>query len=148
MPGKTSFVLDANLSDSLILLFFTNRRSEAVTAKSAGLRKDADDLEVIDLAFRTRAILVTTDQYFANKCKQFQLQHGCMFGLIILPDGIEKQRRILDHIRRKKKVLRFHKLSRALSWADIKDFNFLVRARELGHPHVLELCNCEVWNEH
>jgi hypothetical protein len=118
------------------------------TTVQGGLSKDADDMAVIDLAYRQRGILVTTDHGIVNKCRQYQLRGGsCLFGLLVLPDGVENQRRILQDLKKGKKRLRFSKLERTLTWSIVRDFNFLVRAQSAGHPHVLELCDCRVWDE-
>jgi hypothetical protein len=42
-----------------------------------------------------------------NKCRQYQLRFGlCLFGLLVLPDGVENQRRILQDLKKGKKRLR------------------------------------------
>jgi hypothetical protein len=138
------FLLDSSLS---VLLKSSFRGATVEKITECGLQQNADDMDVIDLASRRRAILVTTDNGIVDKCKAYQKQHGCLYGLFLLPDGFENQRRILDDFKGKRKRLRFHKIDQPLSWAKIRDYNFLVRAQLLGHPHVLELCDCKAWEE-
>ncbi len=146
-PGvamNVPFLLDSSLSESLKTLF---PGGNAQKTNACGLSQNADDIDVIDLAYARRAVLVTTDHGIVTKCKAFQKQHDCMYGLLILPNGIEVQRHILGDLRKERKKLRFHKLNQPLTWAKIRDYNFLVRTQLSGHPHVSELCDCEVWRE-
>ena len=148
VSNRASFLLDASLSTPPIVSLSASGSVSVQTTVQQGLPKDADDMAVIELAYTQRATLVTTDHGMVNKCRHYQEQRGaCLFGLLILPDGIENQRRILPDLKEGKKRLRFSKLKRVLTWSLVRDFNFLVRAQSAGHPHVLELCSCQVWEE-
>jgi hypothetical protein len=148
VSNRTSFLLDASISTQSIISLLATGSAAVQTTVRRGLPKDADDLTVIDLAYHQRATLVTTDHGIVNKCRQYQLRTGaCLFGLLVLPDGVENQRRILQDLKKGKQRLRFSKLDRSLTWSLVRDFNFLVRAQAAGHPHVLDLCDCRVWEE-
>jgi antirestriction protein ArdC len=71
------------------------------TTLECGLEPHADDMEVINLASRRHAILVTVDVKIIKKCRDFQdrSSRGCLYGLLMLPDGILIQRRILEDIK-------------------------------------------------
>lgn len=72
------------------------RESVTETTLECGLKPHADDMEVIDLALRRHAILVTVDVKIIQKCKDYQDRSArdCLYGLLMLPDGILIQRRI------------------------------------------------------
>jgi hypothetical protein len=141
----TPFLIDADTSASLKdLLPGKNARKTT----DFGLSIRADDLDVINLAFKQRSILVSSDVRFVQKCGHFQTKYGCcLWGLLLLPNGIEYQRRILSDLMKGRKVLRFREIRHPLTWASIRDLNFLVRAGMQGHPHVTELCDCKAWED-
>ena len=114
------------------------------TTLECGLKPHADDMEVIDLASRRHAILVTVDVKIINKYRDFQgrSSRGCLYGLLMLPDGILIQRRILEEIKTGVKQMRHPHYDRPLTWADIHGNNFLVKAHKDGDPDVEDLCNC------
>jgi hypothetical protein len=113
------------------------------TTLECGLEPHADDMEVIDLASRRHAILVTVDVKIIKKCRDFQDRSSrqCLYGLLMLPDGILIQRRILEEIKTSVKQMRHPHYDRPLTWADIHDDNLLVKAHKDGDPDVEELCN-------
>ena len=148
MSNRASFLLDASVSSPQLIQLLSSGSTSVLTTVAGGLPKNADDMAVIDLAYRQGSTLATTDHGITNKCRHYQTRAGvCLFGLLILPDGIENQRKILQDIRKGKKRLRFSPLDRGLTWSLIRDYNFLVRAPSQGHPHVLEMCECKVWQE-
>lgn len=117
------------------------------TILDGGLKPDADDMEVIDLAWRRHAILVSVDGKIIQKCKVYQdKSRSCMYGLLVLPDGLEVQKRLLGDLRQGTKQMRHARYDNPLTWADVHDDNLLVRVHKGGDPDVEELCNCP-WEE-
>ena len=140
---STSFLLDANTSATL--KEFLPKDSKKTV--ELGLSARADDMDVINLALLERAVLISSDVGIVSKAKTYQRQYVCLYGLLILPNGIEHQRRILTDLKKGRKVLRFRDIERPLTWPRIRDLNFLVRAGLEGHPHVTELCDCKAWKD-
>jgi hypothetical protein len=124
------------------------REDVTETTLECGLKPHADDMEVIDLASRRHAILVTVDVKIIQKCKDYQdrSSRGCLYGLMMLPDGILIQRRILEELRAGTKQMHHSRYDRPLTWADIHDDNLLVKAHRSGDPDVGELCKCP-WDD-
>jgi hypothetical protein len=117
------------------------------TILDGGLKPDADDMEVIDLALIRHAILVTADVGILPKCKVYQdRSRDCLYGLLLLPDGIETQRRLLSDLREGTKQMRHARYDRPLTWADVHHDNLVVKVYKSGDPNVEELCNCP-WDE-
>ena len=103
----------------------------------------ADDMDVIELANRRHAILVTADYGIVRKCKIWQEQHReCLYGLLLLPQGIEFQRRILRDIKRGRRKLLHSQYERSATWLDVRDDNLLIQAHQEDFPQVGELCKC------
>jgi predicted nuclease of predicted toxin-antitoxin system len=97
------FLLDDNLSEVLTELLPGQNVRKTV---ELGLSPRADDLHVINLAFEQRRILVSSDIRFIPKCRSFQTKNNCcLWGLVILPNGIEHQRRILSDFRGGRKIV-------------------------------------------
>ncbi len=139
----TPFLLDHNTSE-LLRDFLPGTNVKKST--EWGLNARADDMDVINLASMRGLILVSSDVGLISKCKQFQRKNSCcLWGLLILPNGIEHQKRILSDLQKKKTLLKFREMDSPLAWANIRDWNFLVKAELKGHPHVTELCNCKAW---
>ena len=123
------------------------RQGITETILDEGLKPDADDMEVIDLAAIRHAILVTADIRILPKCKRYQdLSKDCLYGLLLLPDGIEVQRRLLRDLRPGTKQIRHVRYGYPLTWADVHHDNLLVKVRKSGDPSVEELCNCP-WDQ-
>jgi hypothetical protein len=77
-------------------------------------------MEVIDLAAIRHAILVTADIRILPKCKSYQdRSKDCLYGLQLLPDGIEIQRRLLSDLRQGTKQMRHARYDYPLTWADV-----------------------------
>lgn len=78
------------------------------TILDGALKRDADDMEVIDLALIRHAILVTADVGILPKCTMYQdRSRDCLYGLLLLPDGIEIQKRLLSDLRQGAKQMRW-----------------------------------------
>jgi len=118
-------------------------RGAATTSTECGLKNDADDMDVIGLAFERKALLVTADRESAHKCRTYQdRRQRCMFGLLILPQGIEVQRRLLAELSGGRKKLLHRQYDRQVNWMDVHDDNLAVVVHMNGNPAVTDLCNC------
>jgi hypothetical protein len=138
------FLLDNSVKD--LRPYFRDGITE--TTIDHRLAPHADDMDVIDLGWRRRAIIVTTDLKFPEKCKTYERQtNGCLAGLLLLPDGIEFQKRVLDELRSgKRKMLYSAHYSKPLTWADINGDNLIIKTYRDSNPAVSELCDCP-WDE-
>lgn len=138
--GHNLVLLDINLSPELADFF---PQGDAVLTTQFGLQPRADDMNVIDLANERRSILVTADQGFIRKCRIWQEQHReCLYGLLLLPQGIELQRRILANVKCQRRKLLHKQLERSATWWDVHDENLLIQAHQEGFPQVHDLCKC------
>jgi hypothetical protein len=123
------------------------REGVTETILDLGLKHDADDMEVIDLAWRRHAILVSVDGKIIQKCKTCQdRSRSCLYGLLMLPDGGEIQKRLLGDLRQGTRQMRHARYDKPLTWADVHDDNLLVRVHKGGDPDIEELSNC-AWEE-
>jgi hypothetical protein len=123
------------------------REGVTETILDLGLKPDADDLKVIDLASRRHAILVTADVKIFQKCKAYQDRNKvCLYGLLMLPDGFEVQRRLLGDLRQRTKQMHHSRYDYPLTWADVHDDNLFVKVHKSGDPGVEEMCQC-AWEE-
>jgi len=141
MGTRHSFVLlDINLSQELADFF---PYGDAALTTQFTLKPRADDLDVIALASERHSILVTADQGFIKKCRIWQEQHrDCLYGLLLLPQGIELQRRILEGIKQGRRKLLHSQYEKSATWLDVHDDNLLIQAHREGFPQVRELCKC------
>ena len=138
--GHNLVLLDINLSPELADFF---PDGDAVLTTQLGLQPRADDMDVIELANRQHAILVTADCGIIRKCRRWQERHSkCLYGLLLLPQGIEFHRRILSDIRRGRRKLLHSEYDRSVTWQDVHDDNLLIQAHQQGFPRVGELCKC------
>jgi hypothetical protein len=111
------------------------------------LAPHADDMDVIDLGRLRRAIIVTTDLKFPEKCQVYQRQKNtCLSGLLMLPDGVEAQKRVLGDLRSGKRKMQHPRYERPLTWADVNLDNLTVKLHRSGEPNISELCDCP-WDE-
>jgi len=138
--GHNLVLLDINLSPELADFF---PDGDAVLTTQLGLQPRADDMHVIELANRRHAMLVTADYGIIRKCQIWQEQHReCLYGLLLLPQGIEFQRRILRDIKRGRRKLLHSQYEGSATWLDVHDDNLLIQAHQEGFPLVGELCKC------
>jgi hypothetical protein len=134
------YLLDTSVSPGLKESF---PRDAVVTTVECGLTARAADQDVINLALERRSLLVTADQGFLQKCRRFQEQRrDCMFGLLILPQGVQFQERILKDLKSGRKKLLHPQIDRSVNWADVRDENLVVIAHLEGEPAVIDLCDC------
>lgn len=99
------------------------------------------------MTWKSSTLRASDTQFWSQiikKCRDFQgrSSRGCLYGLLMLPNGILIQRRILEEIKTGVKQMRHPHHDRPLTWADIHDDNFLVKAHKDGDPDVEDLCNC------
>ena len=131
-------LLDMNLSSGLADYF-----PDATSTTQLGLRPRADDFDVIALTNDRHSMLVTADQGFIRKCKVWQEQHReCLYGLLLLPQGIEYQRRFFEDIQRRRQKLFHPEFEAPATWADVRYENLLVEVHVDGFPCVSDLCKC------
>jgi hypothetical protein len=125
-------LLDINLSPELA--DFSPDR-DAILITELGLQPRADDMDVIDLANERHAILATADEDIIRKCQIWQERHReCLYVLLLLPQGIEFQRRILGDIRKGRRKLVHSQYERSATWLDVHDDNLLIQAHQEGPP--------------
>jgi hypothetical protein len=145
VSGRHNFVVLDNCMSVKLGTYFGGAR--LVTSVDCGLSSRADDMDVIAQASERRALLVTSDQGLLAKCKQYQAQRRtCLWGLLILPAGIETQRKILEDLRMHRRKLLHPKIDRPVTWKDAREDNLAVVARLQGNPEVTDLCDC-MWEE-
>ena len=137
---RHDFVLFDNCTSDDLGAFFG---AAELTSVRCGLNQRADDFDVIYLASERRALLVSSDYGILEKCKQYQQQRRtCMWGLVVLPTGIEIQRRILEEINlARRKILHPH-FDGPVTWKNVRYENLAVIAHIQGNPQVLDLCDC------
>lgn len=132
-------LLDVSVSPGLADFF----HGDAALTTELGLRPGADDFDVIALAGDRHAMLVTADQGFIRKCKIWQEQNrDCLYGLLLLPQGIELQKRILTDIQRRRRKLLHPQFEGSVTWSGVHAENLLVQAHVEGFPHLSDLCQC------
>ena len=99
---KYGFLLDRDVSKAASLF-----PSRVRTVAQAGLADDATDAEIVRKAWELRLTVVTANgDDFLREFKEFLSQTkrtDChdMFGLVILPNGYENQKRALNGIEKK-----------------------------------------------
>jgi len=90
------YLLDASVPHDLKDRF---PHDAVVTSVECGLTARADDMDVINLASERRSLLITADQRFLQKCRRYQDQrHDCLYGLLILPQGIQFTRNVVTAV--------------------------------------------------
>jgi hypothetical protein len=145
MSGRHNFVVLDNCMSLELAAYFGGAR--LVTSVECGLSSRADDMDVIEQASQRRALLVSSDRGLLEKCRQYQAQRRtCLWGLLILPVGIESQRRILQDLKLNRRKIAHPKIDRPVTWKDVREDNLAVVARIEGNPLVTDLCECE-WGE-
>jgi len=104
------FLLDRDVSKAASL--FPKKRTKTIA--DIGLPQNAPDAEIVKAAWERQLTIVTGNgDDFVREIKKFLAQtkkasDGCheVFGLIVLPNGYETQRRILQNV---EKTLRLGK---------------------------------------
>jgi hypothetical protein len=142
----SKFILDNCLSDSLKPYFPSGSVKRTI---EYGLKSNAEDNpEVVALAFRQKAILVTKDIKMIEHCKAYQktlsrkLDRKCVFGLLLLPDGEESQKRVLGDIKSGRRKLHHKQYKGQVAWEYVRTDNLVVNART-PDLQIQELCDCK-----
>ena len=138
------FLLDRDVSkvDSL----FPARRTRTVA--NVGLPENAKDAAIVEKAWELETIIVTSDgDDFLRETRKFlrsTKRKDChdLFGLVILPNKYEIQKRTLDEVGSR---LRFR--NRRISWDEVWQENLCVRVKATGNPEVTQLPRCFYCNK-
>ena len=123
------FLLDRDVSKAAPL--FPKKRTKTIA--DIGLPQDATDAMIVKAAWERQLTIVTGNgRDFVRAFNQFLRQttrKDCheMRGLVVLPNGYEQQKRLLQHIERS---LTFE--GEKLTWARVADEDFYVRVKRLG----------------
>ena len=135
------FLLDRDVSKASSL--FPRKRTKTIA--DIGLPQNATDAEIVKAAWERELTIVTGNgDDFVQEITKFLAQtkkasDGCheVFGLIVLPNGYERQRRIFQNVER---TLRLGK--EALTWADVAYRNCYVRVKRTGGTEVRRFPRC------
>jgi len=135
------FLLDRDVSKAASL--FPRKRTKTIA--DIGLPQNATDTEIVKAAWERQLTIVTGNgDDFVREITRFLAQtkkasDGCheVFGLIVLPNGYERQRRILQNI---EQTLRLGK--EAITWTDVAYRNCYVRAKRSGGTEVKRFPRC------
>lgn len=137
--SKYGFLVDRDVAKSASS--FPQKRTH--TTVRMGLAEDASDEAIVRLAWERQLTIVTGNgDDFLREMLKFQSKtekRDChdLFGLIILPNGFEIQRRVLAGIEQK---LRFG--SQRITWADVWRKNYCVKVPKSGNPTISTLPRC------
>jgi len=113
------------------------------TIAEIGLADDASDAEIVRTAWDGEYVIVTANgDDFKREILKFQRQtkrkeYHELRGLIVLPSGYEKQRRLLHEVEQR---LRFG--NARLTWFDVSYHNVIVRITLQGRPEVRRFPRC------
>jgi hypothetical protein len=133
------FLLDRDVSKAASL--FPKRR--ACTVADVGLSETAKDAAIVEKAWELEATIVTSNgDDFLMEVRKFLRQtkrKDChdLFGLIILPNKFETQRRMLAKLGSR---LLFD--GRKITWDDVWRKNLCVRVVTVGKPEITQLPRC------
>jgi hypothetical protein len=134
-----TFLLDRDVSK--VGSLFAKKRTK--TLADVGLRETAPDSEIVRRAWERHCTIVTGNgDHFVKEINKFLAQTKeteCheMFGLVVLPNGYERQKRILQNI---ETGLRLG--TEKLTWNDIHYRNCYVRVKRTGRAEVRRFPRC------
>jgi len=137
--GKYGFLVDRDVAKAAS--FFPHKRTH--TTAQMGLADNASDEAIVKLAWERQSTIVTGNgDDFIKEMLRFQrrtAKRDChdLFGLIILPNGFEIQKRALAGIQGR---LRFG--GKRITWADVWTKNYCVRIPKSGNPTISTLPRC------
>ena len=120
---------------------FPKRRS--VSMADVGLAENATDRDIVERACGGGFTIVTCNgDHFIKEFQRYLDQterKNCheMFGLVILPNGFEVQKRALKGIANK---LRLN--GRAIGWKDVSEQDCCVRVEKTGHVKASRFERC------
>ena len=133
------FLLDRDVSKAASL--FPKKRTKTIA--DIGLPPDAPDSEIIKEAWERSLTIVTGNgDDFVKEIQKFLAQtkrDECheMYGLLVLPNGYERQKRLLQNIEGRLKLGK-----EKLRWADVADRNCCVKVTRLGAAEVRRFPRC------
>jgi hypothetical protein len=133
------FLLDRDVSKAVSL--FPRRRT--CTIADVGLLETAKDAAIVEKAWELEATIVTSNgDDFLREVRKFLKQtkrKDChdLFGLLILPNKFEIQKRTLGHLAAR---LRFG--GRKITWDDVWRKSLCVRVKATGNPDITRLPQC------
>ena len=133
------FLLDRDVSKAVAL--FPARRTRTVS--DVGLPERAKDAAIVEKAWELEAIIVTSNgDDFLKEVREFlrlTKRKDChdLFGLVILPNRFEIQKRSLTAISSR---LRFG--GRKITWYEVWRKNLCVRVKTTGNPEITQLPRC------
>ncbi len=133
------FLLDRDVSKAAYL--FPRRRARTVA--DVGLSETAKDAAIVEKAWELEATIVTSNgDDFLREVRKFlrrTKRKDChdLFGLVILPNKFEIQRRTLAELGSR---LRFN--GKKITWDDIWQNNLCVRVVAVGNPEITQLPRC------
>ncbi len=134
-----SFLLDRDVSK--VAPLFPKKRTQTIEA--IGLSERASDAAIVKAAWERQLTIVTGNgDHFVKEIQKFLAQTKraeCheMYGLLVLPNGYERQKRLLQDIEDR---LRLGK--EKLSWADVAHRNCCVKVTRLGAAEVRRFPRC------
>jgi hypothetical protein len=111
--------------------------------EDVGLPENASDASIVEKAWEQECIIVTANgKDFLLAIERFQkkqMQNDChdLFGLVILPNAYEAQRRVIRQVQGKLRLGREN-----ISWRDVWQNNLCVRLKKVGLPDVSPLARC------
>jgi hypothetical protein len=135
------FLIDRSVAKAGSLIPTSSNR--IVHLREVGLPEDAADSVIVESAALEQAIIVTANGHdFLNAIDRYQkkqMQRECrdLYGLLILPNLYEIQKRFLPGISNK---LRFRGTS--ITWQNVHDDNLCVRLTDDGQVRVTALGRC------
>lgn len=133
------FLLDRDVSKAASL--FPPRRTRTIA--QAGLPENATDREIVEKAWKLGRTIVTRNGFeFVREIEKFLSETkrtDChdMFGLVILPNGCESQKRLLPELEKKLWLDR-----KKITWSDVADLDCCVRVKKIGNPEVTRFERC------
>jgi hypothetical protein len=136
---KYRFLVDRDVSKASS--FFPPKR--ICTIAKVGLSQDANDAQIVEAAWERGLTIVTGNgDDFIREINRFQFRTKSkfcreLFGLVILPNGYEIQRRVLPALEAR---LRLN--GARVNWADVAYQNLSVRLKKDGTVDVTELPQC------
>ncbi len=122
--------------------------SRVVTLAKVGLPATASDDEIIEAACENRCIIVTANgrdfvpkalAYIRQSSRRSKGRCHDLNGLVVLPSGLEAQRRLLREGPR-----RMWYDDRPVTWLDVSGRSYYVRFKKLGRADVSPLPRCRV----
>jgi hypothetical protein len=133
------FLLDRDVSK--VASLFPRKRTKSLA--DVGLSERAKDSEIVRVAWERELIIVTGNgDDFVREINAFQdrtTRIDCheLFGLVVLPNGYERQKRLLQGLESKLRLG-----SESLTWTDVSRKNCFVRVMKNGNAEVRRFKRC------